>query len=304
MRFTPIFGLIAVALLASAPTPARACSIPVFRYALERWKPTAYSLVLYHDGPISPEQKKELGSLETGLKFSPVNVGSADVRRLEPGIVRSVHEQHLKGKTLPVYALLYPESTAKTPPLWVGTSAELTKLSLAESPARKLVADKLLGGETTVWIFLESADGDANRKAYDVLEKTVAGLKKATELPRPTAEGPQLLTSLPLVVQFSIVRVKRDDPEESLFVKMLTHAEEGLDAVEGPMVFPVFGRGRLLGGLHGKFLTDEAIEDVVRYLCRACSCQVKEQNPGIDLLIRQDWGEMFRTHPAPVKAKK
>lgn len=300
----PLSVSLVVGCLLAMPSPAEACSIPVFRYALERWKPTAYSLVLYHDGPISPGQKRELAALEAGLKFAPVNVAAADVRRLDPGILRSVHETHLRGKTLPQYAILYPESTAKTPPMWVGTPAEVAGLPLADSPARKLLADKLLGGETTVWLLLESADAQANRKAFEMLEKTLIGLKKDTELPKPTVEGPQLLTSLPLEVKFSILRVRRDDPAESLFVRMLTHAEEGLDAVDGPMVFPVFGQGRLLGGLHGKFLTDESVEDVVRYLCRACSCQVKEQNPGIDLLIRQDWGEMFRTHPAPVKAKK
>ena len=59
----PLFWSLVVGCLLAVSSPAQACSIPVFRYALERWKPTAYSLVLFHDGPISPGEKRELAAL-------------------------------------------------------------------------------------------------------------------------------------------------------------------------------------------------------------------------------------------------
>src|SRR5947209_2971595 len=50
-----ILGL--VALLASLqPAAAHACNVPVFRYALEKWRPDAYELVIFHDLRLTAEQ--------------------------------------------------------------------------------------------------------------------------------------------------------------------------------------------------------------------------------------------------------
>ncbi|MCB1088647.1 MAG: hypothetical protein KDM63_16535, partial [Verrucomicrobiae bacterium] len=55
------------------------------------------------------------------------------------------------------------------------------------------------------------------------------------------------------------------------------------------MVFPVFGRGRLLEPLIGKGVRSENVMEYATYICGACSCEVKDQNPGVDLLIAADW---------------
>ncbi len=44
--------------------PALACSVPVFRYALERWPPDTYRYVVFHDGPLTPDQQKWVDQLE------------------------------------------------------------------------------------------------------------------------------------------------------------------------------------------------------------------------------------------------
>ena len=36
-------------------------------------------------------------------------------------------------------------------------------------------------------------------------------------------------------------------------------------------------------------LNADLIHDLTEFLCGACSCQVKEQNPGFDLLLSTDW---------------
>ena len=46
-----------VALGAMAP-PGRACPIAVFRYALLRWKPGAYRVVIRHRGALSAEARR------------------------------------------------------------------------------------------------------------------------------------------------------------------------------------------------------------------------------------------------------
>lgn len=55
------------------------------------------------------------------------------------------------------------------------------------------------------------------------------------------------------------------------------------------MAFPVFGRGRILEPLIGKGIHEGNVLEHSTYLCGACSCEVKDQNPGIDLLMAANW---------------
>ena len=81
---------------------------------------------------------------------------------------------------------------------------------------------------------------------------------------------------------------------------MLTHLEDDLGTFANePMVFPVFGRGRVLEPLIGAGINKENVLEHSGYLCGACSCEIKDQNPGIDLLIAANW-EPVDTTPKPV----
>ena len=90
-------------------------------------------------------------------------------------------------------------------------------------------------------------------------------------------------------LKFSILQVKRDDPKESLLVRMLAGPKAG-ELLEGkPFVAPVFGQGRVLGAWPADTMDAEGIEEASFFLTGACSCQVKAQNPGWDLLLSVDW---------------
>jgi len=70
----------------------------------------------------------------------------------------------------------------------------------------------------------------------------------------------------------------------------LLHCEPDLGEFKAePMVFPVFGRGRALEPLIGKGITLDNVWDYCAYITGACSCEVKKQNPGVDLLTALDW---------------
>jgi hypothetical protein len=66
------------------------------------------------------------------------------------------------------------------------------------------------------------------------------------------------------------------------------------DYRDEPIAFPVFGRGRVLQPLIGAGLTLDNVMFDSSYLCGACSCQVKEENPGIDLLVAAAWDAALR----------
>src|SRR5205085_2643906 len=90
-------------------------------------------------------------------------------------------------------------------------------------------------------------------------------------------------------VAFSVVRIRRDDPAEQFLVQLMLHSEPDLPGLKGPMAFPVFGRGRLLYALVGRGITADNIGEAAGYVIGACSCEVKKQNPGVDLLLSADW---------------
>ncbi len=56
-----------------------------------------------------------------------------------------------------------------------------------------------------------------------------------------------------------------------------------------PLLFPIFGRGRVLDGLIANGINADNLKDAGQFLCGPCSCQVKRLNPGMDLLIAADW---------------
>ncbi len=86
------------------------------------------------------------------------------------------------------------------------------------------------------------------------------------------------------------VKVARDDPKEDWFVRQLLTIESDLKDIDEPMVFAVFGRGRLLPPCVGRGIQyDNLVGEYVEFMTGACSCTVKDQNPGMDLLTSYNW---------------
>ena len=77
---------------------------------------------------------------------------------------------------------------------------------------------------------------------------------------------------------------------------MLVRCEPDLADRSDPIVFPVFGRGRALLPLIGAGITEKNIQDAAAFLVGPCSCQVKELNPGFDLLLSADWDSLLSTN--------
>jgi hypothetical protein len=103
-----------------------------------------------------------------------------------------------------------------------------------------------------------------------------------------------------LRLEFSLLRLSRHDPNERPFIQMLLGAEADLDEMKAPIVFPVFGQGRALYALVGDGIKDETIEKAATFLIGKCSCEVKEQNPGMDLLLAADWKAIIQSQSAGI----
>jgi hypothetical protein len=163
--------------------------------------------------------------------------------------------------------------------------------TLLDSPIRKEIAKRILAGESAVWILLESGIKQQDEEAAHLLDSQLRRMTEKLEVSMP---GTELDGSNS---RFSTVRVSRDDPLEATFVEMLLRSEPELATLSEPMAIPVFGRGRALFALVGEGIHEDNIEHVCRFLTAWCSCQVKELNPGVDLLMSVDWSRLVESNP-------
>ncbi len=294
-RLSPIRTFV-VLVLASIVVSV-ACQVPVFRYALERWAPAEYLVVVTPSASgLSEGEKKTAELLRTsGDEVSPVNL---EVEIAAAGSSGSAQ-----------ISLRYPHKLrdASKPPIWQAPLTGEHVQRLINSPVRQELRTRLLAGESAIWLLVESGDPAKDNAAFTSLTEALAEAQTSLKLPdgvvtpgestrRANEQAEVLRTDLPLKIAFSTMRVRRDDPKEAVLLAMLTHLEEDLGGFASePMAFPVFGRGRVLEPLIGAGIHKGNVLEHATYLCGACSCEVKDQNPGIDLLVAANWSPVDTT---------
>lgn len=277
--------LIGAALLL-LPQSVSACTIPVFRYALENWRLDTFDFFLFHRGPLTPALRE---AVKAQAGRGNVVITTIDINGDLSPAQRKVWDKQAK----PTLPWLVVRARAEAGPGWTGPATPEALAALMDSPARQRIVRAISGGATAVFVLLEGGDAKQDAAKRAMLDGELRRQEKAIQLPEQSRDGPQVRLPLPMVVRFGVLTLRRDDPRERHFVRLLLSSEEGLDKVEGSILLPIFGRGRLLGSLYGDDFTGEQVREVARFLCRACSCQLKELNPGADLIIAADWDALF-----------
>ncbi len=296
LRFRKFIATVAV--VACAVTTASACSIPVFRYALEHWHPGPYLVSVFHRGELTPEQLEQLAALQPkrpdGMPITNVKVRSINLDGNPDEESRTLWESH-QSETLP-WLVVQKAGPVRGPAIdvWSGELTAANAALLVDSPVRKFISERLLEGESVVWLFLDSGDKEKDDAAYALLTSELERLKVTLELPPIDPADAAELSVAPegLKLSFQAKRVSRDDPAEAALVQMLLSVEPDVRQepyIHMPMAFPVFGRGCALYTLAGDGINPRTIEDACRFLIGGCQCTVKEQNPGSDLLLAVDW---------------
>lgn len=291
--------------------PALACNVPVFRYALERWEPDAYLAFVFHKGALTGDAAACAENLEARSRDekAPVNLV---VQRVDVG--GTVDEETLKAWKLagspekPWLLVRFPGRANLESPAWSVPLTRQNVEALVDSPVRRETARRILKGDSAVWLFLESGTKAKDDELFKMVQGECERLTKELKLPpqdeAPPEEGPK--PKADLKVGFSCLRFSRNDPNEAFLVSVLNTLEaagtveekdvgkaEKKDAPKSPLAAPVFGQGRLLFLLTGETLRKDGIEDAGNFLTGACSCVVKEQNPGVDLLVCADWHNLM-----------
>jgi len=269
-----------------------ACEIPVFRFALERWDADLYKLKVF----VSKSQ--EISSftqakIDRIVSWSVKSGGNANLS------VQIIEKENSELE----YELLYPHKSGIIRPVIKGALSEFPEKLLIDSPSRSKISSLILSGKSIVWVVIpgyNQQEAEAFRnvlktkvsKALDTVKLSEGIIKsessKKKKLSREELEN-ALNSEIPLELSFDIVEIDRSNPKETVFLKMMLRQNPHLMDYKGPIAFPVFGRGRALDGVVD--LNGGDLEKLTLYLSGHCSCTVKEENPGIDLLMNVPWAD-------------
>lgn len=292
-RSVRIAGLF-ILLLASSSL-CWACNVPVFRYALDHWRPDSYRAILYSQGPLSEALQTDLKRLQAGIDSQNVNLSikHLDVTQLNSTeLPSSVAQLNLAAN--PYLLVYYPADLRIAEPIATMPFESSQLESLIDSPLRHELTKRLAAGQSAVYLFVASGDEAADGKARMTLESELRSLQSTLELPKLTDDPDDKIVGGPaLRIEFSILDVNKSDDAEWAVRSLLLGSEPDLKELNEPLVFPVFGCGRALWPLVGAGINADNLRESATFVSGACSCQVKEQNPGFDLLINANWEEML-----------
>ncbi|MDZ4850739.1 MAG: hypothetical protein SGI77_15740 [Pirellulaceae bacterium] len=274
-----------------------ACNIPVFRYALERWQQDSYELVVFYDR-LSTEQESFVAELEA-LSHDHDGVSNVNIVRSKvdnaSGAIENNTTLFKAISASPDFKLPYAvvrsqagQGRAIQP--WHGPLDEAQKINLIDSPIRQELVRRLQNGHSIVWLMMQSKDTKQTAAMSELLKSQCEELGKKIKLPDGIGlPGSELHSEVPLLVKFSYLEIDPTDPREQFLVRLIGGIHSELSSSNEPLIVPVFGRGRALEVIPASDVNPELMEDLTLFMSGACSCQVKERNPGFDLLLSTDW---------------
>jgi len=142
-------------------------------------------------------------------------------------------------------------------------------LNISTSPKRKIIAKELMDGKLCVMLYLKCG----------IPEKDELGLKSLK----------QSVSASPFGEVITIVELERKCTDEKQFVSLLLNVESDLKDIKEPMLFGIFGKFRALEPLVAKGITQENINLMIDFLTADCSCLIKDDLPGTNILYSETW---------------
>src|SRR5579872_930388 len=180
------------------PVPARACNVPVFRYALERWAAEPYQVTLYHRGPLDGADLARIAALE---KASPAQVRFRSIDLA----TESCDESPAR---LPWLVVRYPAPAPAAAALWQGPLDDEVVAAALASPKRSDLARRLLAGDSAVWVLLEGGQPEVDDAIAARLETASRRIEATLKLPELSRSAEDRIRDdvVPLRLSFSVLR--------------------------------------------------------------------------------------------------
>jgi hypothetical protein len=296
----------AVCLLLALPAGRSAgCATPVYRDAMLNWTPAPYRFYHLHDGQISEQQAAVnrlldgLASAEpttTNMMFRSVNTSDQEQMELTAGLVKRAWKAH---DQTTMYLVMTPWGHE----LFAGELDEKVVREMIDSPLRQRVCKLLDEGKTGVLLLLKSDDEAENKRAEKVITDALAEIAEYARSEDALSEppnDPDLPSNVdfpsnvdpPCNVDVGVVTVSRTDPAEQWLVRILLSVEADLNDPEfasSAMVFAVLGRGNVMLPYMGKGISGENMTSYAMDMTAPCSCTIKSNLQGKDLLMQWDW---------------
>jgi hypothetical protein len=225
----------------------------------------------------------------------------------------------------PAYMVLTPQGVE----IFAGRLEASMLRPMTDSPVRRKLCQQLEDGKALVFLLVPGKDAAENRRARKAVEDLVAqagaaaqstphapregvrhaerdehgaGVNRAAPMNAGTRAAPGSSSGAkqpgpgedpPAAtppIELGLIEVSRSDPAEKWLIRAMMTIEPDLAGlVDQPMVFGVFGRARVLEPFVGKGITVDNLSQLVDFVTGACSCQVKDANPGVDLLTSWNW---------------
>jgi hypothetical protein len=224
-----------------------ACTTRVSEWVLLNSLPNQYTLIYFHNNPVTEAVKKQNLELIDGMKTANIQFKT---------VVR-------KEVSEPWYGLYYEDR------LFVRYKIQPEIKTLISSPLRERIASELMSGKLCVMVYLLTDNSEKDDNGRKILQKTIS--------------------SSPFGSIISVVELSRNSKDENLFASLLLNVEDDLKDIREPMLFGVFGRFKALEPLLGKGITEENINLMIDYFTAECSCLIKDDLPGTDILFNGKW---------------
>ncbi len=173
----------------------------------------------------------------------------------------------------PFYALCYRQRLIRK----FENVSQLRNLSV--SPLREKIAEDIMDGKLCAMLYLRSGNQVKDDKGREIIMNAIA--------------------SSPFSNIITYYELDRNSAEEGHFVSMLLNVEDDLAAIEEPMLFGVFGRFRALEPLLARGISEENVGLMIDFLTADCSCLIKDNLPGADILFTNSW-----ENPVPALVNK
>ena len=141
--------------------------------------------------------------------------------------------------------------------------------NLAVSPLRQKIAGELMAGKLCVMLYLKTDVTEIDAPGLQIVNNTVA--------------------ASPFGETITVIELSRNSMEEKHFVSMLLNVESDLKDIREPMIFGIFARFKALEPLLAKGISAENINLLIDFLTADCSCLIKDDLPGTDILFAGNW---------------
>jgi hypothetical protein len=234
-----------------------ACTTRVSEWILLNAIPNTYTLVYFHNRPLTESEKKQNQSLKEQIKNANIRF-ETDRRSTIPR---------------PYYGLYYRNR------LFSKYTAVDELKGLTSSPLREKINAELMAGKLCVMLYLKTDNSEKDEKGLQTLNSAIA--------------------SSPFGKIITVVELSRNSRDEHHFASMLLNVEDDLRYIQEPMLFGVFGRFKALEPLLGRGISEENIHLMIDFFKAECSCLIKDDLPGTDMLFPDKWD-----HPTPALLNK